>query len=481
METFLAVTVFVVGLAGGFGACLLVVRGRVARARQDAAGDGASELATLTERIRAKDDRIEDLGKTSEARERENSELQQDNTRLKEQIAELTARKEEERKAAEEKATLLTRAQEQLSDAFKALSAEALKSNNQSFLELAKTQLEKFQDGAKGDLETRRKAVEELVKPVTESLGKVDARIGEIEKLRSEAYAKLTEQVGALSSTQVQLRDETTRLVQALHKPTVRGRWGEIQLKRVVEIAGMLAHCDFTEQESVDTDDGRLRPDMIVKLPGGKSIVVDAKAPLEAYLNAIDEQDEEVRRGHLETHARHMRDHMNALGAKAYWTHLQPTPDFVVMFLPGEAFFSAALESDPSLIERGVEQKVIPASPTTLIGLLRAASYGWTQEKLAENAQEISNIGRELSERLRVLTGHIDKMGRGLDTAVGAYNETVGSLEHRVLVSARRFSELGAGGAQPIPEISPVDSKTRRVQTDNQEPKLPLPPPAAEG
>jgi len=382
-------------------------------------------------------------------------------------IAELETRLTQERTASEEKLALLNDAQQKLSDAFKALSSDALKHNNQSFIELAKATLEKFQEGAKSDLEKRQKAVDELVKPIKESLEKVDGKLGEIEKTRVSAYAELSTQVKGLVETHLpMLRNETANLVKALRQPTVRGRWGEIQLKRVVEMAGMVDHCDFLEQENRSTEDGRLRPDLIVKLPGGKQIVVDAKAAVSAYLDAAEAPDEEAQRARLTDHARQVRDHMAALGRKGYWEQFDPTPELVVMFLPGEMFFSAALQQDPGLIEFGVNEKVIPATPTTLIALLRAVAYGWRQEALAKNAQEVADLGRQLYERIAVLAGHWTDVGGRLDKAVEAYNKSVATLESRVLVSARRLRDLKAAPEDTeIEAIEPVERTTRVLQT----------------
>jgi DNA recombination protein RmuC len=364
-----------------------------------------------------------------------------------------------------------------LRETFHALSAEALNANNHAFLDLAETRLRDARTQASGDLDARKQAVEALLAPLAMTLEHVDREIKESERRRLETNAQLAQRMALLDATGQELRAQTGRLVDALKRPGVRGRWGELQLKRVVELAGMVEYCDFEEQQTVAANDSdrRMRPDVIVRLPGGKHVVIDAKAPLDAYLKALDAPDEATKQALLADHARQVRTHVLQLAAKGYAAHVQPGPDFVVMFLPGEMFFSAALEQDPSLIEYGVEQRVIPASPTTLIALLRAVAYGWQQQAMEENARKISELGRNLYESVRVLGGHFDSLGTRLKSSLDAYNLAVGSLEGNVLAKARKFRDLhAANGGEEIKQIEPIDRIPRMLQAPELSDGLPF-------
>jgi len=358
-------------------------------------------------------------------------------------------------------------AETRLRETFQALSADALKTNNEAFLVLAETRLRDARTEAVTDLDARKTAIQHLLAPMATTLERVDREIQDAERRRAESGAQLMQTIASLDTAGQGLREETRRLTDALKRPGVRGRWGELQLKRVVELAGMVEYCDFTEQHTLAGDDaGRIRPDVIVRLPGGKQIVIDAKAPLDAYLRALEAPSEDARQTLLAEHARQVRSHIAQLSAKSYFDKVASTPEFVVMFLPGEMFFSAALEQDPSLIEAGVEKRVIPASPTTLIALLRAVAYGWQQEAVARDAQQIADSGRRLYESVGKLAGHVERLGSRLGSSVEAYNDAVASLEGNVLAKARKFRDLeSAGGGGEIASIPPIDRVPRMLQS----------------
>jgi len=408
--------------------------------------------------------RAEELEASRNHAEQELGTLRESQSTLRAELSAERAVREQEIKGWQEKQDALVKAQEELMKQFDALSGKALDMNSKSFLELAKTQMEKMITDV-DQKETKRKLeMEKLVQPLSKSLEDVSKHVREVEKEREKAYASITEQVKGLSEAQLAIRKEASNLVNALRRPSVRGRWGEMQLRRVVEMAGMLDHCDFEEQHTVHSDNGRLRPDMIVHLAGGRTIVVDAKAPLSAYLDAVETEDEVAREQFMKKHAEQVKTHIRQLSTKAYQDQFSSTPDMVVLFLPGESFYYAAQEMDPSLIEQGVENNVVIATPTTLITLLKAVAYGWRQEQLAENAQKISQLGQELYDRLRVLAEHINKVGRGLNSAMNSYNSAVSSMERRVLVSARKFKELGSSTSAELPEVSELESVTRQLE-----------------
>jgi len=378
----------------------------------------------------------------------------------RQKLAALGARREAELKAADEKLQLLEQARTQLQDSFKALSAEALSKNNADFLNLAKSTLEKYQESAKGDLEKRQQAINKTVEPVGEALKAFNDKLVLVEKERAATRSSLDKQLQQLAESQAELSRTTGSLVQALRAPQVRGQWGEMQLRRTVEMAGMINYCDFVEQASHETGDGqRQRPDMLIKLPNERQVVVDSKVPLSAYLDALEAKDANVQTERMQAHARQLRDHIKGLSQKAYWSQFENTPEFVVLFVPNETIFSAALEQDPSLIEIGVQNKVILATPTTLIALLKAIAYGWQQEAIACEAKQIAELGRELYERIGVVTGHFAKLGKSLDQSVGHYNKAISSVESRLLVTARKFEALDSSNSDALPEVSSIEKQ----------------------
>ncbi|MEM1223412.1 MAG: DNA recombination protein RmuC [Verrucomicrobiota bacterium] len=379
-------------------------------------------------------------------------------SRLKEALARTEAQREAELKSAEEKLALLEKTREQLKESFTALSAEALKTNNESFLNLAKTTLEKYQEGAKGDLEKRQQAINKTVEPVGEALKVFNERVEKIEERRTQTDATLKQQLQQLAESQVQLSRTTGSLVQALRAPQVRGQWGEMQLRRTVEMAGMINYCDFEEQAAIETAEGqRQRPDMLIRLPNERVVVVDSKVPLAAYLDALQTEDPDRQKERMQTHARHIRDHIKGLSTKSYWTQFENAPEFVVLFIPNETIFSAALEQDPELIELGVVNKVILATPTTLIALLKAIAYGWQQEAVAREAKQIAELGKELYDRIGVVAGHFAKLGKSLDQSVGHYNTAIRSVETRLLSTAKKFQALDSASAADLPETKMIE------------------------
>jgi DNA recombination protein RmuC len=394
--------------------------------------------------------------------------LQHLNSGIQNRQTELETLLTQERTAAAEKVGLLEDLRRQCLDTFKALSASALRENNRAFIDLADSVLAKHLETARKDLDLKGQAVVELVSPIRESLTRFDHNIQSLERSREKAYGGLSEQVRSLIGTQQLLQRETGKLVKALQTPQVRGRWGEITLRRVAELSGMQRRCDFFEQQTAAGADGLMRPDMLVKLPGNRQLVVDAKVPLAAYLDSLEAENDQARQALLETHARQVQTHILKLSQKAYWTQFAPTPEFVVLFIPGENFFSAALSQNPALIEEGARRGVILATPTTLISLLKTIAFGWRQETVSENARAISELGRELYERLNHVAGHLNRLGQDIDHCARSFNQAVGSLEHRVFASARRFTDLGIRlkDNRPLPELDTVSGKTRKLDPD---------------
>ena len=430
---------FFVGIVCGAGVCFLILKSRTSSLKTRLVIEGEQHVQLQSSHQEA----IQKI-----------QELQQDNVALQTSL-------KHERHAMEEKVTLLSKAREELENSFKAMSQDALNANRETFLALAQERLKQFQDGAQNDLDKRQKAIKDLVDPVTKSLESMDRKIIDLEKARENAYGELREHLKSMKSDQDKLRLETSSLVQALRSPSARGQWGELQLKRTLEMAGMVEGIHYKQQVSTES---KMRPDVIVYLPGGQNIVIDAKAPIEAYLDSLKEGLPETERiAQLTRHARHVREHFKTLGSKNYWEHFD-TPEFVVMFLPGESYLSAALESDPALIEAGVDSRVIPATPTTLIAMLRAIAYGWRQEAVTENARAVSKLGQDLYKRISVFGDHMAKVGKGLNTALGSYNKAIGSLERNVLTTARKFEDLQiAPEKTELPHVAPLEETPRSL------------------
>jgi DNA recombination protein RmuC len=405
--------------------------------------------------------RAAELSATVAQRDSVCARVQEDLLAARQECARVGAELEAVRRAAAEKIGLLDNTEVRLREAFAALSADALKRNNESFLQLARTSLGEFQRAASSDLDGRHKALEAMVQPLRESLIRVDTKLQEVEKGRVSTQAQLGEQLRALSHAQQMLQSETGRLARALRSPNIRGQWGELQLRRVLENAGLVEGSHYELKESIQTEEGRLTPDAIVKLPGGKNVVLDAKVPLTAYLEAAETDDEARREAKVRDHAKQVKEHITRLANKSYWAHFQPAPDIVVMFIPGESLLTSALQEDPALLEYSMSRGVMLASPLTLIALLRAISYGWQQEAVARNAQEISDLGRQLYDRIAKLAEHFDAVGRSLARAVQAYNGAVGTLESRVLVTARRLKDTGVTVSAEFAEPEAIDHTPR--------------------
>ncbi|MFK5913806.1 MAG: DNA recombination protein RmuC [Woeseiaceae bacterium] len=392
---------------------------------------------------------------------------------LRENNTALSTKLEFEQQASKEKINDLKQANEnarlQLSETFTALSSKALKNNNEEFLKLAQENLKQYQAQAVNELEKKEKSIEHLLNPIKETLSKTEEQIRNIEKERKESQGALHKHLETMALTQASLQDETRKLVTALRRPEVRGQWGEMTLKRLAELAGMVQYCDFYEQEQVQTDEGAMRPDMIVRMPDGREIIVDVKTPLDAYISAIEAVDDTERQIHLTRHTKNVKQRINELADKAYWQQFKNAPDFVVLFIPGDQFLSAALDQEPAILENALSRQVILATPTSFVALLRAIGYGWRQEQLAENAEHIKTVGEELYGRLQTFTEHLQKLGKSLDSGMKHYNSAVGSFDSRVLPSARKFNEMGISTNKKISESKQVETAVRQIEVNNDE------------
>jgi len=384
--------------------------------------------------------------------------------RLRNEYAQLETELGHERMRALEKQAALEQLNSQLKDTFNAMATEALNSNNEQFLRLAKESLGQFHIKAEGELEKREKAVENLVKPIRDALEKTEKQVERMESGRQQAHGALTKHLETMAESHRLLQSETRNLVQALRRPEVRGQWGELTLKRLAELAGMVEHCDFQEQASVQTDNGQQRPDMIVRMPDKREIIVDAKTPLDAYLSAVEAVSDEERKTRLQQHARNVRARIKELSSKSYWQQFRHSPDFVVLFIPGDQFLSAALDVDHTLIEDALSQNVILATPTSFVALLRAIAYGWRQEVLAENAEVIREVGQDLYGRLATFAEHLSRLGRSLDSSVSAYNKAISSYDSRILPGAKKFTELGVTARKEPPRLEPIERSARHVE-----------------
>ncbi len=454
------------GLALGVGLAYLLFQRRLQPGKDVSLSDADPMRLVWEEKLKARDERAFELEARLSELKAESAQLREENSRQRSELSALEARLSEEKRNAAEKLKLLDEAQGRLADTFKGLSSEALKDNSKTFLDMARLSLEKYQESARGDLEKRQTAIDTLVKPLRESLEKVDKQVRDLEEKRAASFAGLTTQLQHLNEAQGRLQMETGNLVRALSRPNVRGRWGEVFLQRAVELAGMLEYCDFQQQASTATEDGARRPDMIIRLPNRRIIVVDSKAPLEAYLAALEAGDDESRIVKMKLHAAHVRNHLGMLSQKKYWEQLESSPEFVVLFLPGENFFSSALEYDPQLLEEGIKQQVIVATPTTLIALLKAVHYGWQQEEMTRDAREISKMGKSLYERVETFASHYVGMRKALNGAVEAYNKSVSSLESRFLPAARRFKELVLPEGEEMQPLEAIDEIARAPQAE---------------